>query len=64
VLASYDLVAAQPASAEAMLACARSGQVDIIDPRETRQMMEEFVEDAQEVLRSQLGQTSRVPYLP
>jgi len=31
VLASYDLVAAQPGSAEAMLECARSGAVDIID---------------------------------
>jgi acetyl-CoA carboxylase carboxyltransferase component len=43
---------------------AHAGQVDIIDPRTTRALMEEFVEDAQEVLRSQLGQTSRVPFLP
>jgi hypothetical protein len=38
--------------------------VDIIDPRKTRQLMEEFIEDAQDVLKEQLGQTSRVPYLP
>lgn len=43
---------------------AHAGQVDLIDPRQTRQLMEEFVEDAQEVLRSQVGQPGRVPYLP
>ena len=43
---------------------AHAGQVDIIDPRRTRQLMEEFVDDAQDVLKEQLGQTSRVPYLP
>ena len=43
---------------------AHAGQVDIIDPRQTRQLMEEFVEDAQEVLRGQVGQPGRVPYLP
>ena len=43
---------------------AHAGQVEIIDPRETRALMEEFVEDAQEVLRLQVGQTSRVPFLP
>jgi acetyl-CoA carboxylase carboxyltransferase component len=37
---------------------------DIIDPRETRPLLVEFVRDAQPVLRSQLGQTSRIPYLP
>lgn len=36
---------------------------DIIDPRETRQLLCEFVEDAQAVLRTQLGPTS-VPYRP
>jgi len=36
---------------------------DIIDPRETRALLCEFVEDAQPILRSQLGQTS-VPYHP
>ena len=43
---------------------AHAGQVDLIDPRNTRSLMEEFVEDAQEVLRTQVGQTSRVPFLP
>ncbi|MCK6563938.1 MAG: hypothetical protein L6Q80_04190 [Dehalococcoidia bacterium] len=36
---------------------------DIIDPRETRALLCEFVEEAQPILRSQLGQTS-VPYRP
>ncbi len=36
---------------------------DIIDPRETRSYVSEFVEDAQPILRSQLGQTA-VPYRP
>jgi len=36
---------------------------DIIDPRETRELLCEFVEDAQVVLRSQLGRTG-MPYLP
>jgi len=36
---------------------------DIIDPRETRLMLCEFVEDAQRVLRSQLG-PPHMPYLP
>jgi acetyl-CoA carboxylase carboxyltransferase component len=36
---------------------------DIIDPRETRPLLCEFVEDAQRVLRSQLGQTA-APYRP
>lgn len=43
---------------------AHAGQVEIIDPRQTRSLMEEFVEDAQDVLKLQLGQTSRVPFLP
>lgn len=36
---------------------------DIIDPRDTRAMLCEFVEDAQPILRSQLGQTA-IPYRP
>jgi acetyl-CoA carboxylase carboxyltransferase component len=36
---------------------------DIIDPRETRPLLCEFVEDAQRVLTSQLG-LPRIPYLP
>jgi acetyl-CoA carboxylase carboxyltransferase component len=37
---------------------------DIIDPRDTRPLLCDFVEDAQPILRSQLGQTSRIAYLP
>jgi acetyl-CoA carboxylase carboxyltransferase component len=37
---------------------------DIIDPRDTRALLVDFVEDAQEVIRTQLGPTSRIPYLP
>jgi acetyl-CoA carboxylase carboxyltransferase component len=36
---------------------------DIIDPRETRTLVCEFVEDAQRILRGQLGRPS-MPYLP
>ncbi|MBI2764467.1 MAG: hypothetical protein HYX53_01000 [Chloroflexi bacterium] len=36
---------------------------DIIDPRDTRPLLCEFAEDAQPILRSQLGQTC-VPYRP
>jgi acetyl-CoA carboxylase carboxyltransferase component len=36
---------------------------DIIDPRDTRPLLCEFVEDAQRILRTQLGPTS-VPYRP
>jgi acetyl-CoA carboxylase carboxyltransferase component len=36
---------------------------DIIDPRETRPLLCEFAEQAQPILRSQLGQTA-VPYRP
>ena len=36
---------------------------DIIDPRDTRPLVCEFVEDAQPVLRTQLGATA-VPYRP
>ena len=37
---------------------------DIIDPRDTRPLLAEFVEDAQSVLATQLGQTSRIAFLP
>ena len=36
---------------------------DIIDPRDTRRLLCEFVEDAQPILRTQLGPTA-VPYRP
>ena len=36
---------------------------DIIDPRETRQMLCEFVEDAQRILQPQLG-PPHMPFLP
>ncbi|MGE3074421.1 MAG: acyl-CoA carboxylase subunit beta [Dehalococcoidia bacterium] len=36
---------------------------DIIDPRDTRRLLCEFVEEAQPILRTQLGQTA-VPYRP
>lgn len=36
---------------------------DIIDPRETRLLLSEFVEDAQAILREQLGPPA-MPYLP
>jgi acetyl-CoA carboxylase carboxyltransferase component len=36
---------------------------DIIDPRDTRPLLCQFVADAQPILRSQLGQTA-VPYRP
>jgi acetyl-CoA carboxylase carboxyltransferase component len=37
---------------------------DIIDPRDTRRLVCEFVEDAQPVLRAQLGPTSKIAFLP
>jgi len=42
---------------------AESTGQDIVDPRETRALLCEFVEDAQRILRSQLG-APRIPYLP
>ena len=36
---------------------------DIIDPRQTRALMSEFVEDAQRILATQLGPPP-APYLP
>ena len=37
---------------------------EMIDPRETRELLFEFVEDAQPILRSQLGMTTIYPFLP
>jgi methylmalonyl-CoA decarboxylase subunit alpha len=37
---------------------------DIIDPRDTRRHLVDFVEDAQPILQSQLGETARNVYLP
>ncbi|MGF1598558.1 MAG: acyl-CoA carboxylase subunit beta [Acidimicrobiales bacterium] len=37
---------------------------EIIDPRDTRPLLAEFVEDAQPVLRTQLGPTAGASYLP
>lgn len=37
---------------------------EIVDPRDTRPLLVDFVTDAQAVLRRQLGQTSRIAYLP
>ena len=37
---------------------------DIIDPRETRPLMVDFVRDAQRIIPDLLGQTSRIAYLP
>ena len=40
------------------------GIEDMIDPRETRPLLVEFIRDAQAHLQQQLGQTTRIPYLP
>lgn len=40
------------------------GIEDIIDPRDTRPLLVDFFEDAQEIIRTQLGPTTRIPYLP
>jgi acetyl-CoA carboxylase carboxyltransferase component len=40
------------------------GVEEMIDPRDTRPLIVDFVHDAQPVLRQQLGQTSRIAYLP
>ena len=54
--ARLDAIASPFRTAEA------TGQ-DIIDPRDTRPLLCEFVEDAQSVLRTQLGPPP-IPYLP
>ncbi len=40
------------------------GIEDMIDPRETRPLLVDFVRDAQSHIATMLGPTSRVPYLP
>ncbi|MCH7909193.1 MAG: hypothetical protein IIB38_06200, partial [Candidatus Hydrogenedentes bacterium] len=40
------------------------GIEDLIDPRDTRPLLVDFIRDAQNILETQLGQTSRIPYLP
>lgn len=40
------------------------GIEDIIDPRDTRPLLADFVRDAQSHIAAQLGPTSRIPYLP
>ena len=42
---------------------AEAAGTDLIDPRDTRFLLCEFVEEAQKVLQTQLGQTA-APYLP
>jgi acetyl-CoA carboxylase carboxyltransferase component len=37
---------------------------DIIDPRDTRPLLVDFVQDAQRNIPELLGQTSRIAYLP
>jgi methylmalonyl-CoA decarboxylase subunit alpha len=37
---------------------------DIIDPRETRPLLVDFIHEAQDSIRAQLGQTSRIAFLP
>jgi acetyl-CoA carboxylase carboxyltransferase component len=69
-IAQADDPEAKRAAIEARLAAIASpfrtaeatGQ-DIIDPRDTRPLLCEFVEEAQAVLRTQLGPTA-VPYRP
>ena len=36
----------------------------MIDPRDTRPLMVEFVRDAQSYIQQSLGPTARIPYLP
>ncbi|HEY5644466.1 MAG TPA: hypothetical protein VIS76_00865, partial [Pseudomonadales bacterium] len=50
------------ALASPFLTAEATGQ-DIIDPRDTRPLACEFVEDAQRVLAAQLG-PPRIPYIP
>jgi methylmalonyl-CoA decarboxylase subunit alpha len=37
---------------------------DLIDPRDSRPLLVDFVNEAQDAIRTQLGQTSRIAYLP
>ncbi|MDE0943390.1 MAG: hypothetical protein OSB58_13290 [Alphaproteobacteria bacterium] len=57
-----EIEARLQALASPFLTAEFTGQ-DIIDPRETRPLLCEFVEDAQRILTSQLG-TPHIPYLP
>jgi len=57
-----EIEARLKAMASPFLTAEATGQ-DIIDPRDTRRLLCEFVEEAQPILRSQLGQTS-MPYHP
>ncbi len=57
-----EIEARLQALASPFLTAESTGQ-DIIDPRETRPLLCEFVEDAQRILLSQLG-TPHIPYLP
>jgi hypothetical protein len=57
-----EIEARLKAMASPFLTAEATGQ-DIIDPRHTRRLLCEFVEEAQPILRSQLGQTA-MPYRP
>ena len=37
---------------------------DLIDPRDTRPLLVDFINEAQDAIKAQLGQTSRIAYLP
>ena len=37
---------------------------EIVDPRDTRPLLAEFVEDAQQVISTQLGPTAGLSYMP
>ena len=57
-----EIEARLQALASPFLTAEATGQ-DIIDPRETRALLVEFVEDAQRILASQVGSPA-MPYLP
>ena len=40
------------------------GIEDMIDPRETRPLLVDFVRDAQSHIAARFGPTTRIPYLP
>ena len=42
---------------------AEAAGTDIIDPRETRYLLCEFIDESQKILKTQLGQTA-APYIP
>jgi acetyl-CoA carboxylase carboxyltransferase component len=37
---------------------------DLIDPRDSRPLLVDFINEAQDAIKGQLGQTSRIAYLP